>query len=177
MRGRRMILARSVLLAASLGLASSNSIRLHAVAVRGDVQPATREVTGTITTEVRTPLGNVPVTGRVHAHYRCDATFSGTLTYGAFIHLLARIRRATLVNVMEGRMDSGEPWDCRVAGDRIAGHFTFADTALAGHLVYGGDTIPVSGFAWPRGEKQFHSVLSVRHSSRGYTVRVELAER
>jgi hypothetical protein len=172
-----MILVRPALLAALLGLTSSSGIRLHTVDVRGDVQPSTRHVVGTITTEVRTPLGGVPVTGRVLARYGCDGSFNGSLSYSGFVRLLARVRGATLVNVLEGSMESAEPWDCRIGPDRFAGRLTFADSVMTGHLTYQGDTVPVTGFAWPRGRKEFQGRLTVRNSSRDYSIHVNLAEK
>jgi hypothetical protein len=166
-----------MVLVASLGLAVSDPIRLTPVHVVGEVQPATRTVDGTITTAVRTPLGNVPVTGHVQAYYRCDATFSGTVRYSPVIRFLARLRGATLVNTMDGRMEAREPWDCRTGRGRFAGRFTFADTVMKGHLLHRGDSIPVDGFAWVRGERQFQSRLMVRHAAGGYTLHVSLAER
>jgi hypothetical protein len=172
-----MILARSVLLAALLGLGSSSGIRLHTIDLRGEVRPTTRQVVGTITTEVRTPLGGVPVTGRVVARYGCDGSFHGSLSYSSLIRVLARLRGATLVNVMEGHLDSAEAWDCQIGVDRIAGRLIFADSLLTGHLTYHGNTVPVSGFAWARDPKEFQSLITVPHTTGAHSIRVRLAER
>jgi hypothetical protein len=171
------MLARPVVLAAVVGLLSGSSPRLNAIDVEGQLQPGTREVTGRITTAVRTPLGNVPVTSQVRATYRCDGSFSGSLTYGSVIRMLARIRGAALVNVMEGHFETAERWNCHAGHDRFTGSFTLADSVLTGHLAYQGETVPVAGFTWTRADRQFHTRLSVPQPGSGYTIHVTLAER
>jgi hypothetical protein len=158
-------------------LLSGSASRLDRVEVKGLLQPATREVTGTITTAVRTPFGNVPVTGQVHGRYLCDSSFSGTLRYGTVVRVLARVRGATLVNVAEARIESDEPWDCQAGHEHFTAHLALQDTILTGRVTYGNSSIPVSGSVQVVGDRIFHSRLSTPPGSGGYTVHATFQER
>jgi hypothetical protein len=158
-------------------LLSGSSARLERVEVKGVLQPATQEVTGTITTAVRTPFGNVPVTARVHGRYLCDATFSGTLRYGSVVRVLARLRGATLVNIAEARIESDEPWDCQAGHGHFSAQLVLQDTVLTGRLTYKGHPIEVNGSVRTIGERTFHTRFSTQHAAGAYTVHATFQER
>jgi hypothetical protein len=151
--------------------------RLDDVHVRGVVDPATHTVKATLTTGVRTPLGTVPVTGHARGTYRCDASFSGTIRYSPVLRVLARLRGATLVNTLQGHVQTATPWDCAGMADRFAAHLSFQDTLFTGQLIYNDTALPVSGVTALSGPRAFRSSLTARQSTHEYTVHVEFAER
>jgi hypothetical protein len=158
-------------------LLSTSAPRLDRIDVKGVLQPATHEVTASITTAVHTPFGNVPVTGQVHGHYRCDATFAGTLRYGTVVRVLAQLRGATLVNVAEAHVETAQPWNCRAGTEPFTAHFALRDTVLTGWITYGDTSIPVRGGVWHAGDRAFHSRLSTPPGTHGYTVHAAFEER
>jgi hypothetical protein len=172
-----MRFTRSLLLAVSAALLANSAIRVGMIEAEGVVRPQSREVTGTVTTAVHTTFGNVPVTGHLHARYRCDATFSGTLRYGRVVRLLARVRGATLVNVAEGRIEMRETWNCLAGPDHFAGNFMLRDSVLTGHLSFRSTSVPVTGSARLDGERTFHIRISAAHPDHAYTVHLTLQER
>lgn len=172
-----MISARPVLLAATLLILDGAPIRIEQIVIHGQVHPVTREVRGTITTDVRIPFGKVPVTGQARVRYGCNAHFSGTLDYGSVVRVLARMKGVALVSVMEGRLDSRESWDCRSAPGDFTARFSLRETAIAGHVVSNGSSVTVSGRAWDAGGGVFHTRMSTTHGGGGYTLHVSFYER
>lgn len=166
----------TVVASAALFLPAS-PIPLKDVDVRGAVHPVSREVKGIVATAVHIPFGQLRVKGRARASYGCDATFSGTISYGGLVRFFARLKDVSLVTVLDGSIESPEAWSCDVPADSLRGHFSLRDSVLTGHLHFGGDSITMSGPIWTHGDTTFHSILGTTRRGSTYTVRINFYKR
>lgn len=178
---RRMVLpAMPVLVASAVATAAvepGRGVPVGDVEVWGTVDSARREVTGALRVHVRTPFGRIPITGRARATYACDASFGGTLSYGAFVRLLASLRRVDLVSEADGGIEMLHPWECDAPPRAFRGRVEIRDTVLVGFLQLGPDSIPLHGSAWTVGDSTYHTAIEARRTRAPFIVRLNLYER
>lgn len=128
-------------------VAPNDQIDLDDVALRGLIQPSARTVVATIRTAVRLPIGRIRVTGHAQVQYRCDGTFDGTVRYAWPLRVAAHIKGVALATQLAGEVHVGDGSECEVAANAFAGQFAIRDTALAGYLRMGDDSIALEGEA------------------------------
>lgn len=147
------------------------------VEVWGTTRPERREVDGALRVHVRTPFGRIPITGHARAAYTCNATFDGTLQYGALVRLFAHIKGVDLVSQADGAIEFPVPWDCESPPREFRGQAVIRDSVLDGFLRLGEDSIPLHGRAWTVGDSTYHSRIQAARACDPFLVRLNLYER
>lgn len=147
------------------------------IEVWGALSPEAREVAGAMLVHVKTPIGRIPITGRAHARYDCDATFSGALRYSGLVRLFARLKGVSLVTRAEGAVEHRLSWACATPPDSFRGRVSIRDTILTGFLRIGGDSIPLQGDAWSLGAGAYHARFEAQRDANPFTVRIDVYER
>lgn len=169
--------ARALALAFPMLLARERGIPLEEVAVRGVLEPVSHQIRGTISTDVPTPFGRVPVTGHVVAGYTCEGSFAGRVGYGLVVRLAARLKRIELVTRVDGHVVRSASATCAPTTEEIAGRFWIADSVVTGYVRAGTDSLGVAGIVRTVGASAYHAELCPSDGTGAFTASINLSER
>jgi hypothetical protein len=164
----------SILLAVPVVLAG-NGFPLNELALDGSLR--SRLLEGRVSTAVHTPIGRIPVHGRVVAHHACDGTFTGTVTYSRLIRLAARLRGISLVTALNGRVHDADGRGCDEVALTVAGQFHLADSLVVGDLRTGHAAWVIIGVVRAVGDTAYHATLDMAAVTHRATVSLDLYER
>jgi hypothetical protein len=164
-------------LLAPFALLPAHEIAVEQLELRARIEPVAREVTGTIGTAVKLPVGSIPVSGRGRVRYRCDGTFDGAVRYGWLVRLAARLKHVELVTRIGGEIDDDGQWRCGLAADTLVGHFEVRDTLLTGWVRSGADSIPLQGGIVQRADTAWSARISRSDDSARFAMRIDFASR
>ena len=165
----------SILLAVPIVLAGDDRFPLNELALDGSVQSLQLE--GTVSTAVRTPIGRIPVHGRVAARHACDGTFAGTVTYSRLVRFAARLRGISLVTALDGRLRDADTRGCTGVVATLSGQFRLADSVVVGDLATERASWFVVGVVRGVGDTAYHAELDMVTATHRATVSLDLYER
>lgn len=165
----------AIALALPVFIASGDRFPLKDIAIEGSLR--SRELEGTVTTAVASPIGRLPVAGRVFARHACDGRFAGTVSYPAWVRLAARLKRVRLVTALDGRLHEADTSSCAVATETLSGQFRLADSVLIGDLKTGQTAWVVLGIVRAIGDSTYHAELTTATAARPATVSLFLYQR
>lgn len=165
----------AVLLAVPIVLAGDDRFPLNELALNGSVRSLQLE--GTVSTAVRTPIGRIPVQGRVIAQHACDGTFAGKVTYSRLVRLAARLRGISLVTALDGRLHDADTRSCTGAVVSLSGQFRLADSVVIGDLATERVAWVIVGVVRAVGDTAYHAELDMVTTTHRATVSLDLYER
>jgi hypothetical protein len=152
-------------LAAPLMLMADGPFPVNELAIRAAVLAESHAVHGTIGTSVRTPVGRLPVNGRVAATYGCDGAFTGTVRYAFLVRLGARLKGVGLVTALDGQLAPSAVSQCTLDVETLAGHLRITDSTIAGYVRSGSDSLAISGTLRAIGDTAYHATIVPAHGS------------
>jgi hypothetical protein len=155
----RMRRWRSMALAAPLMLMAEGQFPVNELAIRAAIVEASHEIHGSIGTSVATPLGRLPVKGRVAASYGCDGAFTGTVGYSLLVRIGARLKGIGLVTALEGQLPPSALSECTIAVEVLSGRFDIADSTVTGSISAGADSRPITGVLRAMGDTAYHAAV------------------
>jgi hypothetical protein len=138
---------------------------VNELAIRAAIVGASHEIHGSIGTSVATPLGRLPVKGRVAASYGCDGAFTGTVGYSLLVRLGARLKGIGLVTALEGQLPPSALSDCSMAVESLSGRFEIADSTVTGAITAGMDSLTVTGVLRAMGDTAYHAAVVPAHGT------------
>jgi hypothetical protein len=150
---------QSMALAAPLMLMAEGQFPVNELAIRAAIVEASHEIHGSIGTSVATPLGRLPVKGRVAARYGCDGTFTGTVGYALLVRIGARLKGIGLVTALEGQLPPSALSQCTIAVESLSGRFDIADSTVTGSISAGADSLPIIGVLRALGDTAYHAAV------------------
>ena len=156
---------RSMALAAPLMLMAEGQFPVNELAIRAAVVEASHEIHGSIGTSVATPLGRLPVKGRVAASYGCDGAFTGTVGYSVLVRIGARRKGIGLVSALEGQLPPSALSDCTIAAEALSGRFDIADSTVTGSISAGADSLAITGVLRAVGDTAYHAAVVPVHGA------------
>ncbi|MGQ0714908.1 MAG: hypothetical protein ACT4PJ_14485 [Gemmatimonadaceae bacterium] len=165
----------SIVLALPVTLAGSSGFPLNEIAVDGVVRA--RQLESTVSTAVSSPIGRIPVTGRVFAHRACDGAFAGTVTYSRWVRLVARLRGISLVTALDGRLHDADPASCTEMASTLSGRFRLADSVVIGDLATEIGAWVIVGVVRAVGDSAYYAELTMAAATNRAAVSVHLYER
>lgn len=165
----------SIVLALPVVLAGNDRFPLNELALHGTVR--SRQLEGTVSTAVRSPIGRISVAGRVVAHQACDGTFTGTVTYSRWVRLAARLKGVSLVTALDGRLHDADVRSCTGVAVTLSGQFRLADSVVLGDLTTETTAWVIAGVVRAVGDTAYHAELDVAATTERATVSLDLYER
>jgi hypothetical protein len=160
-----------------LAMTTERGVPLREISVRGSVDQPSRQIRGSISTSVPTPVGKVPVNGRVVAEYTCEGAFAGTVSYAFLVRLAAKVKRVELVNRLDGRVIALLETECVRAAEVLSGRFSISDGTLSGYVRVDEDSLGVQGTVRAVGDDGYHAELRPTDGQESYSVVIDLYER
>lgn len=165
----------SIVLALPVLFASNEGFPLSEIAIHGVMR--SRQLEGRISTTVASPIGQLPVSGRVLARRTCDGTFAGTVTYSTIVRLAARLKGVRLITALDGRVHPSDTSSCAIAAETLFGQFRLADSVLIGDVRTEETVWIVLGIVRALGDSAYHAELSTASATHPATVSLYLYER
>jgi hypothetical protein len=146
-------------LAAPLMVMVEGQFPVNELAVRAAILEASHEIHGSIGTSVATPLGRLPVKGRVTAGYDCDGAFTGTVGYSLLVRIGARLKGIGLVTALAGQLPPSAMSQCMLTVESLSGRFEIADSTITGSISAGADSLAITGVLRAIGDTAYYAAV------------------
>ena len=150
---------RSMALAAPLMFMVEGQFPVNELAIRAAILEPSHEIHGSIGTAVATPLGRLPVKGRLAAAYSCEGAFTGTVGYSLLVRIGARLKGIGLVTALEGQLPPSALSECTLSVESLSGRFGITDSTVTGSISSGMDSIAVTGVLRAAGDTAYYAAL------------------
>lgn len=154
---------RSMAVAAPLMMMLEGPFPVSELAMSAAIAAESQAVRGTIGTSVSTPIGRLPVKGRVTAVYTCDGAFSGTVGYSFLVRLGAGLKGVGLVTSLDGQLAPTAVSECRLGVESLAGRFRITDSTITGYVQSGEDSMEIGGTLRAFGDTAYHATVTPTH--------------
>ena len=150
---------RSMALAAPLMFVIEGQFPVNELAIRAAIVETSHEIHGSIGTSVATPIGRLPVKGRLAAGFTCDGAFTGTVGYSLLVRIGARLKGIGLVTALEGQLPPSALSECTLSVESLSGRFGITDSTLTGSISSGTDSLAITGVLRASGDTAYHAAL------------------
>ena len=148
---------------------SDKPVPMREVTLLGVMRPEPREVSAQIIATIGTPIGKIPIRGKLFMRVACAGTFRGTISYHPMVRFFARIKGVDLISDLDGAIAPLQAETCAaLTADSIHGKAVVEKTQLRGALSLAGDSVRFSGPTWMVGDSTYHGLLRVTRGAMNY---------
>jgi hypothetical protein len=157
---------------------AAKPVPMREVVLLGIMRPEQREVSAQVIATIGTPIGNIPIRGRILLRVACAGTFRGTITYHPMVRFFARLKGVDLISDVDGAIEPQHVESCAtLPADSIRGKALVEKTHLRGALSLAGDSVRFAGPTWMVGDSTYHGLLRVTRGTALMDIHVNLYER
>lgn len=153
-------------------------VPMREVTLLGLMRPEQREVSAQIIATIGTPIGNIPIRGKIFMRVACAGTFRGTISYHPMVRFFARLKGVDLISDVDGAIEPQQVGACAtLTADSIRGKAMVEKTQLRGAVRLADDSVRFSGPTWMVGDSTYHGLFRVTRGASMIDIHVNLYER